>query len=226
MARAKPGAQRVRWIHGDVTSLPALAVDLATMTGNVSNVFLTPQEWLATVAGIYAALRPGGYLVFESVDPAGQPWLGWNRQTTYGAGSISAFAAFHVNRASWHKAILEAGARAPASITALSCTSPRNCLAGGYFTDRAGRREAFTVSERNGIWRAPAELRGIVAVAAPNGSSSITAAACGSAGNCVVGGTYPNRFGYDAPFAAREVAGKWRGHLGRVRLSRQLCRRR
>lgn len=34
----------MRWIHGDVTSLPALSVDLATMTGNVSNVFLTQQE--------------------------------------------------------------------------------------------------------------------------------------------------------------------------------------
>jgi SAM-dependent methyltransferase len=84
VARAKPGAQRVRWIHGDVTSLPAaLAVDLATMTGNVSNVFLTQQEWLTTLGGVRAALRPGGYLVFESVDPAGQPWLNWNRQTTY-----------------------------------------------------------------------------------------------------------------------------------------------
>ncbi len=83
VARAKPGAQRVRWIHGDVMSLPALAVDLATMTGNVSNVFLTQQEWLATLAGVCAALRPGGYLVFESVDPAGEPWLGWNRETTY-----------------------------------------------------------------------------------------------------------------------------------------------
>jgi SAM-dependent methyltransferase len=83
VASAKPGGQRVRWIHGDVTSLPALAVDLATMTGNVSNVFLTPQEWLDALSGIYKALRPGGYLVFESIDPAGQPWLGWNRETTY-----------------------------------------------------------------------------------------------------------------------------------------------
>jgi SAM-dependent methyltransferase len=83
VARAKPGAQRVRWIHGDVTSLPALAVDLATMTGNVSNVFLTQQEWLTTLGGVRAALRPGGYLVFESVDPAGQPWLNWDRETTY-----------------------------------------------------------------------------------------------------------------------------------------------
>jgi hypothetical protein len=66
-----------------VTSLPALAVDLATMTGNVSNVFLTQQDWLRTLDGVRAALRPGGYLVFESVDPAGQPWLNWNRETSY-----------------------------------------------------------------------------------------------------------------------------------------------
>ena len=73
----------MRWIQGDVRSPPILAVDLATMTGNVSNVFLTQQEWLTTLGGVHAALRPGGHLVFESVDPAGQPWLTWNRETTY-----------------------------------------------------------------------------------------------------------------------------------------------
>jgi ubiquinone/menaquinone biosynthesis C-methylase UbiE len=28
VARGKPGAQRVRWLHGDATSLPGLQVDL------------------------------------------------------------------------------------------------------------------------------------------------------------------------------------------------------
>jgi SAM-dependent methyltransferase len=83
VAKGKPGAQRVRWVHGDVRNLPALAVDLATMTGNVSNVFLTEQQWSATLRGVHAALRSGGHLVFESVDPVGQPWLSWNRETTY-----------------------------------------------------------------------------------------------------------------------------------------------
>jgi ubiquinone/menaquinone biosynthesis C-methylase UbiE len=82
-ARARPSAERVRWVHGDVRSLPALAVDLATMTGTVSNVSLTEPEWCATLRGVHAALRPGGHLVFESVDPVGQPWLNWNRVTTY-----------------------------------------------------------------------------------------------------------------------------------------------
>src|SRR6187551_2463973 len=36
VARAKPGAERVRWIHGDATALPPMRVDLATMTGNVA----------------------------------------------------------------------------------------------------------------------------------------------------------------------------------------------
>jgi ubiquinone/menaquinone biosynthesis C-methylase UbiE len=35
VARAKPGAERVRWIHGEATALPRLEADLATMTGNV-----------------------------------------------------------------------------------------------------------------------------------------------------------------------------------------------
>lgn len=82
VAKTKPGAQRVRWIEGDATTLPALVVDLATMTGNVSNVFLSDQEWQATLDGVRGALRPGGYLVFESVNPAGQPWLGWGPENT------------------------------------------------------------------------------------------------------------------------------------------------
>src|SRR5690606_35551919 len=45
VARTKPGADRVRWIHGYETDLPRLSVDLATMTGNVAQVFLTDEEW-------------------------------------------------------------------------------------------------------------------------------------------------------------------------------------
>lgn len=79
----KPGAGRVRWLHGDATSLPELAVDLATMTANVSHVFLTDQDWSAALRGIYAALRPGGRLVFEARNPARQAWRNWNREGTF-----------------------------------------------------------------------------------------------------------------------------------------------
>ncbi|MBO0775791.1 MAG: class I SAM-dependent methyltransferase [Actinobacteria bacterium] len=83
IARAKPGAQRVQWVLGDAASLPELQVDLATMTGNVAQVFLTDEEWSVTLRGVHTALRPGGHLVFEVRDPARQAWLDWNRETTY-----------------------------------------------------------------------------------------------------------------------------------------------
>lgn len=38
LARRKPGAERVQWIHGHGGDLPPLQVDLATMTGNVAQV--------------------------------------------------------------------------------------------------------------------------------------------------------------------------------------------
>jgi SAM-dependent methyltransferase len=83
VAKTKPDASRVRWLHGDATSLPPLQVDLATMTANVAQVFLTDADWSATLDGIHAALRPGGHLVFETRDPARKAWLDWNRENRY-----------------------------------------------------------------------------------------------------------------------------------------------
>ncbi|HEV7722979.1 MAG TPA: methyltransferase domain-containing protein [Iamia sp.] len=78
VARAKPDADRVRWIHGDATTLPPdLAIDLAVMTGNVAQVFTTDEAWAATLAGIHDALRPGGHLVFETRRPEVRAWEGW-----------------------------------------------------------------------------------------------------------------------------------------------------
>ena len=83
IARAKPGAERVRWVHGDATDLPPLRVDLVTMTANVAQVFLTDAEWAATLRAAHAALRPGGCLVFETRDPAAMAWLEWTRERSY-----------------------------------------------------------------------------------------------------------------------------------------------
>jgi SAM-dependent methyltransferase len=83
VARAKPGAERVRWIHGDATALPPLQVDLATMTGNVAQAIVVPGNWEATLRSVFEALRPGGTLVFETRDPACREWEGWNRDTSY-----------------------------------------------------------------------------------------------------------------------------------------------
>lgn len=90
VAEAKPGADRVRWIHGDATTInsgetpvaspPAVAVDMAIMTGNVAQVFLDDADWRATVDGVRNALVPGGRFVFETRDPAARGWEVWNRE--------------------------------------------------------------------------------------------------------------------------------------------------
>ncbi|WP_030273870.1 class I SAM-dependent methyltransferase [Streptomyces sp. NRRL B-24484] len=79
VAGAKPGAERVRWVCGDVTALPPLQVDLVTMTANVAQAIVAADDWRRTLAAARAALRPGGYLVFESRDPAARAWESWNR---------------------------------------------------------------------------------------------------------------------------------------------------
>jgi SAM-dependent methyltransferase len=83
VARRKPGADRVRWLIGDATTLPPLQADLLTMTGNVAQVFLTDEEWSSTLDAARLALRPGGVLVFEVRDPARQAWCEWNRGQSY-----------------------------------------------------------------------------------------------------------------------------------------------
>lgn len=83
VARAKPGAQRVRWVEGDATSLPVTDRDLATITGNAAQSIADPEQWTATLTGIRAALRPGGHLVFETRDPAARGWERWTKEATY-----------------------------------------------------------------------------------------------------------------------------------------------
>jgi SAM-dependent methyltransferase len=83
VARGKPGADRVRWLIGDATTLPPLQVDLVTMTGNVAQVFLTDEGWASTLRGARSALRPGGWLVFEVRDPARGAWREWRREQTH-----------------------------------------------------------------------------------------------------------------------------------------------
>jgi hypothetical protein len=66
------------------------------MTGNVPQAFLTEEEWTATLRAVRRALRPGGWLVFESRRPERQAWREWTpersatRADVPGVGPVTA----------------------------------------------------------------------------------------------------------------------------------------
>jgi SAM-dependent methyltransferase len=97
VARTKPYADWVNWVFGDATTLAPLQVDLAVMTGNVAQIFLSDDDWAATLRAVFVALRPNGAFVFEARDPAMRAWLEWTRDKSYrrvktrGAGAIESW---------------------------------------------------------------------------------------------------------------------------------------
>ncbi len=97
VARTKPGANRVRWIHGYLPDVRPLKVDLITMTANVAQVFLTNQDWASTLRTASTLLGTGGRLIFETRDPAARAWLEWTPDQSYkhqvipGVGGVQAW---------------------------------------------------------------------------------------------------------------------------------------
>jgi SAM-dependent methyltransferase len=81
VAKAKEGSGSVTWIHGGAAAIPAVAADCALMTGNVAQVFLTEADWVHVLAAVGAALRPRGYLVFETRRPGRRAWEEWAADT-------------------------------------------------------------------------------------------------------------------------------------------------
>jgi SAM-dependent methyltransferase len=77
IARRKDPGGAVTWLHGDAAAAGTLGADLAVMTGNVAQVFVTDDDWAQALLAARAALRPGGYLVFETRRPERRAWDDW-----------------------------------------------------------------------------------------------------------------------------------------------------
>ncbi|MDJ0952567.1 MAG: methyltransferase domain-containing protein [Acidimicrobiia bacterium] len=82
VARGKPGSDLVTWFVGVVADVPSCEVDMVTMTANVAQVFLSDDDWLATLRAIRRSLRPDGHLVFETRDPVRRAWETWTPEAT------------------------------------------------------------------------------------------------------------------------------------------------
>jgi SAM-dependent methyltransferase len=84
VARAKPGADCVRWIHGDATAVPReLSVDVVTFTGNAAQAIVESGDWRRTLEAVHGALVPGGHFVFETRDPSMRAWESWTREESF-----------------------------------------------------------------------------------------------------------------------------------------------
>nr|WP_290371160.1 class I SAM-dependent methyltransferase [Ruania halotolerans] len=103
VARTKPRADEVHWIHGDAPAarreLPDLRADLATMTANVAQVFVTDDAWEENLRAIAALLRPGGHLVFETRVPEYRAWESWNSRDSFTAAEVPGIGRVE----SWHE---------------------------------------------------------------------------------------------------------------------------
>jgi SAM-dependent methyltransferase len=83
VARAKPFAERITWVHGFASDVPQRQFDLATMTANVAQAIADPDDWMSTLTAIHDRLSPTGFLVFESRVPARRAWEHWNKEESH-----------------------------------------------------------------------------------------------------------------------------------------------
>jgi hypothetical protein len=91
-----------------------------------------------------------------------------------------------------------------AQITSVSCWSPGNCGAGGYYTERYGRTQAFVVSERNGRWGTAEEVPGTAALNLGK-TAQVTSVSCTRPRACAAGGYYTDGSGHIQAFAGGEA---------------------
>ena len=102
-----------------------------------------------------------------------------------------------------------------AAITSLSCASPGNCAAGGYYDYQPSSdsevSQAFVVSEVNGVWDSAVP----VAVTVNAGDDAqVQSVSCGSAGDCVAGGFYAYDSGLYQAFVVDSSNGTWGAEIG------------
>lgn len=81
VARSKDACNAVTWVNAGAAGIPPADADLALMTGNVAQVFLSGEDWARALQSIGAALRPGGHLVFETRRPERRAWQDWAADT-------------------------------------------------------------------------------------------------------------------------------------------------
>jgi len=95
-----------------------------------------------------------------------------------------------------------------ASVTSISCATPGNCAAGGYYSDANGGHQAFVVNRTAGVWRNATKVWGSVVLNVGN-NARVTSISCAGSGNCAAGGYYSDAKGGRQVFVVNETNGVW-----------------
>ncbi|HEX7994602.1 MAG TPA: hypothetical protein VF506_11820, partial [Streptosporangiaceae bacterium] len=158
-----------------------------------------------------AALNKGGNAEVNSVSCAPPGYCAAVGFYTDADGHRQGFVAIKSNGV-WGRAVGVPGLTAlnkggNADVNSVSCASPGNCAAGGYYySDSSGHREAFVASENDGSWGTAQQVAGNLNVGKIAGINSVS---CASAGNCSAGGGYRDGSENYQAFVISEVNGSW-----------------
>jgi hypothetical protein len=93
-----------------------------------------------------------------------------------------------------------------AEVTLLSCSSPGNCAAAGFYTNAPNSTLPFVDSQVAGTWGTAINVPGLAAQNAPN----LGSLACGRASDCAGGGSFATASQAAHAFVANVVHGTWR----------------
>jgi SAM-dependent methyltransferase len=82
-ARRQLGADAVIWVDGDATAIEGAGdADLVVSSGNTM-MHLSPEAYPSVLSSLAEALKSGGFISFESRNPAARAWAQWTRSATY-----------------------------------------------------------------------------------------------------------------------------------------------
>jgi hypothetical protein len=209
-------------LTGPAASAVAGARTSAGGTGTAGRAGSVGWGGAEAVPGLAALNAPGGTAGLNAISCASAGNCGAGGFYQYGTQccDYQAFVVSQVN-GQWGKAetvpgIASLNQSGDAQVTTVSCASPGNCAAGGFYgTERSGGgaelTAAFVVNQVNGVWGTALPVTGIPAKALRSGVGVLSCARPGKH-NCTGGGTFAftNRFGYRTTgFLISETGGVW-----------------
>src|SRR5215469_5245066 len=165
---------------------------------------------------VAAGLNQGGEAQLNSVSCASAGNCSAGGYYTNSGEQIQAFVISQKNGV-WGRAeevpgsaALNQGKFADMEINSVSCASAGNCSAGGFYTDRRSRLQAFVVNETHGTWGNAEQVPGSGALNT-GGEATVLSLSCGSPGNCSAGGDYTTnrKAAHQQAFVVSERNGHW-----------------